>query len=265
MRRGIGIPIIIINRDLATWPRRMTQELRRMKYCGPIIVLDNNSTNPETQKWYDELAKDENAVVIYARHNGGHKAPWTMGIPHSLQSQFGYERYIVTDPDLDLSTCPDTTIEHLLDLEANIVETPYKFQLPGMPRPVMFNMKDKQGPMIEIGDIPEGAIFYNDEETAYYQECKPIIPNYAKPNAPPMQPVPIDTTLALYNTNRVYWYGMGGARTTEIKVRHLPYYVTEQTLRENTQEMRELRYYLDKANHSSTAKIHMIKKKIMML
>lgn len=262
MRRGIGIPIIINNRDLAAWPRAMVNELRRMKYCGPIVILDNDSTNPETAKWYSELAKDSNAVVIYARHNAGHKGPWTLSIPGSLKQQFGYDNYIVTDPDLDLSGCPDTTIERLMDIQEYMQETPYTFQLPGMEKPTKFNMRDKIGPAIEISDIPENPIFYNQVETAYYEFCKPTQPNYAKLNAPIMQAVPIDTTFALYNVNRVYWYGVGGSRTLEIKVRHLPYYITQETLHDDTEEMRDMRYYLNRANHSSTSKMHLINKKI---
>jgi hypothetical protein len=257
MRRGIGIPIIIINRDLATWPRAMVNELRRMKYCGPVVIMDNDSTNPETHKWYSELAKDDNAVVIYVRNNGGHKIPWTMSIPWSLKHQFGYDRYIATDPDLDLSGCPDTTIEHLMDLQDNIQETPYDFFLPGMKEPVKFNMLDKIGLAIDISDVPEGAIFYNQEETAYWDFCKPKLPNYAKLNAPPMQAVPVDTTLAIYNTTRAHRYFIGGSRTLDVKMKHLPYYITKETVNDDTEAMRDFRYYIERAGVSSTAKKRM--------
>lgn len=246
------VPVIINNRDLAAWPRAMVQNLRRMKHCGPIVIVDNASTNPATTAWYNELDNDTNAVVIYLRYNGGHKAPWSCNVPWSLRQQFGYTKYIVTDPDLDLSECPDTTLEYLLDIQANMGDTLYSCPVTNNP----YNMLDKIGLGMQIDDIPDGAVFTNGIkiEEAYYERNKPAMPNYKNLKGPPVMPAPVDTTLALYDVHRVQTWGIGGCRTLEIKARHLPYYVTAETLRDETPAMQDLHHYLQRANESSTAK-----------
>ena len=250
-----GVPIIINNRDLSVWPKSMVAELKRMKHCGPILIVDNASTNPDTLKWYDELSHDDNAVVIYARLNGGHKAPFTLGVPFSLNRQFGYQYYIVTDPDLDLSGCPDTTIEYLLDVYNIMDESIYDWNRENLP-PSRCNLKDKIGVGIKIDDVPENALFFNECERFYWKQDL-ILPNYKTPSGgPKVQPAPIDTTFALYDFERIKFYGIGGCRTADVTLRHLPYYITPDNLYDDTAAMTEFRAYLSRANNSSTAKIN---------
>jgi hypothetical protein len=61
---------------------------------------------------------------------------------------------------------------------------------------------------------------------------------------------PVDTTFAFYHAD-TYQVCISGARTmTPYEVRHLPYYITPLEMESDW----EFRQYLDKANHSSTAK-----------
>lgn len=248
--KSSGVPIIINNRNLSIWPKAMVAELKRMKLCGPIVVVDNDSSNPDTLKWYyEELSKDSNAVVIYARLNGGHKAPFTLGVPISLKEQFGYRYYIVTDPDLDLSACPDTTIEEMLDMYQNMDESIFDF------KGNRCNLKDKIGIGIRTDDVPKNALFMHPCELEY-AAWKPAKPNWKRPDdTRVVQPALVDTTFALYDFNRIHHYGMGGCRTIHIQMRHLPYYFTPDNFDSDTAEAKEFRTYLATANNSSTAKL----------
>jgi hypothetical protein len=258
MRRGIkGIPIIINNRNLSIWPKAMVAELRRMKLCGPIVIVDNASTNPDTLKWYDELSKDDNAVVIYARFNGGHRAPFTLGVPQSLFEQFGHQHYVVTDPDLDLSHCPDTMLEYLLDVERNMDESIYEYNGHRL------NMKDKIGVGIAIDDVPDNALFFNECERDYWAK-KPTMPVYKMPSKIHMLPAPVDTTFALYDYNRIKFYGLGGCRTIDITLRHIPYYFTPDNFYDDLPAIKEFRNYLRTATLSSTAKATLINNSIQL-
>jgi len=241
------VPIIITNRNLVTWPKAMIQDLRRMDGCGPILIVDNGSTAPETLDWYDSLDDDQDAAVIYTRTNLGHQAPWMMGIPNALFSQYGFQEYIFTDPDLDLSSCPRDTLLMLREMIYQMNPSPYKYKGEGVFKDVQFFCKDKIGLGIKISDVPDDALFFNECEKQYWEQM-PILPDYKNPMLPKVIPAPVDTTFAMYIWERNSIYGIGGCRTIDPLVRHLPYYVTEANLPDHP----EFRNYLKNATEFST-------------
>ena len=242
-----SVPIVITNRNLTSWPKAMIQDLRRMNGCGPIVIVDNDSTAPETLEWYDSLDSDKDIAIIYTRVNMGHTAPWMVGIPNALYSQYGFREYIVTDPDLDLSGCPKDTLIMLREMLHEMDPSPYKYKGEGVFKDVQFFCKDKIGLGIRIDDVPGDALFFNECERQYWEQ-KPMRPNYKNPLLPQVIPAPVDTTFALYVWERNSTYGIGGCRTMDPLVRHLPYYVTES----NLDDHQEFRNYLKKATEFST-------------
>jgi hypothetical protein len=247
MIRSWAVPIVITNRNLTSWPKAMIQDLRRMDGCGPIVIVDNDSTAPETLDWYDSLDGDQDIAIIYTRANLGHQAPWMVGIPNALYSQYGFKEYIVTDPDLDLSQCPKETLLMLRDMIHDMDPSPYRYKGEGVFKDVQFFCKDKIGLGIRIDDVPSDALFFNECERQYWEQ-RPMTPSYRNKILSMIQPAPVDTTFAMYIWERMSVYGIGGCRTIDPLVRHLPYYITESNLADHP----EFRDYLKKATEFST-------------
>ena len=236
------VPILITNFNLYTWPKAMVKELQRMKECGPIIIIDNNSTYQPTLEWYDSLKGNEDVSVVRTGQNFGHLVVWRLGIDKRIKAEFGHPDYIVTDPDLDLSGCPDDTIVRMRELWYDSPSYPYIYRdedAKGF-NGVEFNIKDKIGLGIRVDDIPENALFFQSAEHRYHKQ-----PTYGD-----LRLAPVDTTFAFYHVD-TYQVCISGARTlAPYEVRHLPYYITPVEMNSDS----EFRQYLDKANHSSTAK-----------
>ena len=235
-------PVFITNFNLCTWPKAMVGELQRMKDCGHIIIIDNNSTYKPTLEWYDSLNGNDDVSVILTGKNHGHLVLWQLGLDKWIKKEFGYSDYIATDPDLDLSECPDDTIARLREIWYDSPSYPYIYQ---DERGIEFNgfrlnVKDKIGLGIRTDDIPQNALFFQPAEHRYKKQ--PIYNN--------LNLVPVDTTFAFHNVD-TYQVCISGARTLPpYEMRHLPYYITPEEMKTNF----EFQQYLDKASHSSTAK-----------
>jgi len=99
--------IIMFNR--LTWPKKMAEFLSDTG-CE-VIFLDNNSTYLPLLEWYDSCPYK----VYRLRRNWGHMVLWSSGIIREYKDPF----YVVTDPDLDLSSVPHDYLNFLMKGFAN--------------------------------------------------------------------------------------------------------------------------------------------------
>jgi len=158
--------VLIINYNRLTLPV-MLAEWVAARGCEPIFI-DNASTYEPLAEYYHNSP----FLTMHLNRNYGHLAPW---LPEtSVLKRLGLERerYIVTDPDLDLTGVPDNFVAAMgagLD---------------------MYRKYDKCGLSLEINDLPdtpEGQ-FIRGVEAVYW--TKPLGSMYYD--------APTDTTFAMY-------------------------------------------------------------------
>ena len=222
----MNVPVFIINRDMHTWPRAMVSDILRMG-ATPIIV-DTGSTFPATIEWYRELVKQDIAIELCENHI--QHTPWFAGIVDKITLDSDY--YIVTDPDLDISGCPDDTIIHLRNLLDRY--------------PDLY----KAGLSIEVLDYPDGSPV---KEKAIGWET----PFWGSKRDSQCYAAPIETTFAIYNRTRPMGVGQPGFVERSVRAdrpftcRHLPFYLTEDYLPD------DVLYYLKHASKVSTMANHL--------
>lgn len=159
-----------------------------------VYIIDNKSTYPPLLEYYRETKYN----VIRMDKNYGYKVFWDKNI-------YGYlgmnERYLLSDPDLDISNIPDDFI--------NIMEV-------GLDK---YPELQKCGLSLEINDLPKNEISKNiiEWENRFWKDRLDSL--YFK--------AAIDTTFAMYNTNK---HELIGIRTDRPYVaRHIPWYYDEFT------------------------------------
>lgn len=212
------MPAFIINRNLVTWPRTMVKDLERMG-CRPII-LDNDSTYAPLLDWY----ASNPCEVVMLGDNVGHHCPWTTGVFQHYTEPDSY--YVVTDPDLDLSSCPDDTVGHLVNLYDRYPDI------------------TKAGISLEVLDLPEESPVYQNVlgwETPFWQQKRDW----------QCYDAPIDTTFAVYSTKRGFplhhgQFNRAVRADRPFTARHLPFYLTSKNF------THEDWYYLKKAIGSAS-------------
>lgn len=188
------------------------------------IFIDNGSDYPLLIQYYAELCPYQ---VYRLGANYGHTCIW---IPElDILNKLGITgRYIVTDPDLDLSGVPD---DFLGIMNAGLDKYPV----------------DKCGLSLEIEDLPdseEGNYIRYRCEARYWKT--PLDSQYFKADT--------DTTFALYREG-VNWYSHSAVRTNRpYTAKHLPWYYTDfNSLPEDE------KYYFQSANDSSSGKKRLMK------
>ncbi|CAN5410678.1 hypothetical protein BH11PLA2_BH11PLA2_34660 [soil metagenome] len=187
-------PIYITSFNRLAWLRAMVFELERMPGARPIVV-DNASTYPPLVDWLSHKCPVE---VIRLPENRGPRAAWSV-LDDSA-------RFVVTDPDLDLSGCPADLLEILhrgLDEHDDI---------------------HKVGPSIRIHDIPPEFPFFDHIQTSEG-------PFWQKKRGWWYEAL-IDTTFALYRPRprSAANYGPALRAPAPYQVRHLPYYYVSGSL-----------------------------------
>lgn len=198
------IPTFIINRDLLTWPK-LQVEWMLARGLEPIIV-DNNSSYQPLLDWYDTKPCE----VVRLGYNGGHMVVFNSGLIQQRVKDY----YIITDPDLEVWTLPDDTIDKLLEGHKK------------------FPAVHKVGLAIQIDDIP-------DEYPLKAQVGIWETPFWAAPLGNDFYDAALDTTFSLYHRDRSMGYTLNAVRTGgPYTVRHLPFYLTPQTMND------ELAYYM---------------------
>lgn len=215
------IPVFIICRDLLTWPAAMVPHILRMG--GEPVFVDNASTYPPLLEFYSKTPHE----VVRLEENLLQHSPWTSGaVDHRIpEMPDGY--YVVTDPDLDISGCPDDTLVHLKNLYDRYSDI------------------IKCGLSLEILDLPEASPVYREAkgwETPFWLN-KRDWQCYRSP---------VDTTFAIYNKRRAAQFNTGLFTNAAIRAdrpftaRHLPFYWTQDNFD------LESWFYLKHANPRST-------------
>lgn len=184
--------VLIINFNRITYPRQLS-EWAAQNGCEPVFI-DNASTNLSVFRFYESMP----FRVIRMTRNMGHTVIWdNKGILDYLGVK---DRFIITDPDLDLSGVPGDFLEVMnkgLDVYPEF---------------------SKCGLSLEIEDLPdttEGK-FIREREAGYWKN--PLDDFYFKADT--------DTTFALYN------YPLGDYSHSAIRcnrpytAKHLPWYYT---------------------------------------
>lgn len=238
------IPIIINNFNLLTYPKEMVRALLDWDDVGEIFIVDNNSSYRPLLEWYNLIRSHKRVNVLKCNSNFGHVAPWAMELPKQLTREFKCRYFVVTDPDLDLSGCPIDTLSRMIDAYKTLPYGSYDYQAragdPFSGAKILYRLKIGLG--IRIDDVPPDALFYTEMETRYYEQ--PM-------HGDLVRLAPVDTTFALYDSMYGVRAGIGGVRMEEpYQVRHLPYYFTGETLKQNY----EYQNYLSTANYSSSTK-----------
>jgi hypothetical protein len=187
------------------------------------VFIDNGSTYKPLLDYYDQTKYE----VYELGANYGHTCVWLPQL--DILNKLGITgRYIVSDPDLDLSGVPDDFLDVL-----NRGLDKYPF--------------DKCGLSLEINDLPdteEGRYIQDKTEVNYWRH--PLDSQYFKADT--------DTTFALYREG-VNHYSHSAIRTNRpYTCKHIPWYYTDfNSLSE------EEKNYFRTANDSSSGKKRLMK------
>jgi hypothetical protein len=195
MPAGRRVRALLINYNRLEWPRRMAEQLAGRLGVEPVI-LDNASTYPPTLEWYRSCPYK----VVRLGYNFGHLAPWITG-----HAYWAGARYIVSDPDLDLSGVPADAVSHLVrELDAN-------------------PQLRKVGLGLRIDDLPDTPA---GREAARWEQQF-----WTDGTGGGFFDANIDTTFAVYAAEREGLPFMRARRSdAPYLARHLPWYLTPESL-----------------------------------
>lgn len=181
------------------------------------VFIDNNSTYPPLLEYYQSCR----FRVLRLVSNYGHTVLWQYPVLDVLDIK---ERFIYTDPDLDLTGVPDDFLEVMNE---------------GLNR---YPNYSKCGLSLEINDLP-------DTEEGNFIRTVPEAPYWNRPLDDMYFHADTDTTFALYQYP-IGPYGHSAIRTNRpYTAKHIPWYYTKiEDLPEDEQ------YYYRTANNSSSHK-----------
>lgn len=215
------IPIIINNKNLLTWPSKMVDDLKSFENVGEIIILDNGSTYEPLLDWY----KTNPCTIIYSE-NLGQGATWTLELPNKL----GFDYYVVTDSDLDLSNTPKNSLLYLKEkLDSH-------------------RGYSKIGLSLYNWNVPEESPYHHFLKTWGLNNWgeDTIIDGLLTKQL-------VDTTFALYHIDR-HHHGLSCASNSPYSVRHIPWEITNDVIQDMPNKNFEFYYYLLNATSASSYK-----------
>ncbi|APC06814.1 hypothetical protein AOC10_09820 [Polynucleobacter asymbioticus] len=214
IRLGAKVTVVLINRNLHTWPASMIKRIEAYDSLHEIIVIDHQSSSQDTLNMYSTLKHR----VIYEK-NLGHTSPWVENINQQIKTNF----YVVSDPDLDLSRVPNDCLDILKSTLCNFPEL------------------EKIGLGLDVESVPIESPYYshvNSYEKSLWE--LPLLEGI-------FRLAPVDTTFAIYHKRVMNHYKVCGARLNFPYVaNHIPW-----TLKGYDEEFA---YYLKEANSSSSYK-----------
>lgn len=185
----------IINYNRLLLPNNMAKWLAE-RGCEPIFI-DNHSDYIPLLDYYATCPFQ----VVFMKKNFGHRVFWE----HNLVKEFNIKgRYIVTDPDLDLTGIPNDFLQ-VLDEGLD-----------------SYNFIDKCGFSLEINDLPnspEGNFIRDQCEVRYW---KHKVGKFWKS--------PIDTTFAMYRKGVTRYTHTAYRTDRPYTAKHVPWYYTDLSL-----------------------------------
>ncbi|MBK8565294.1 MAG: hypothetical protein IPN76_18615 [Saprospiraceae bacterium] len=176
-----------------------------------VIIIDNNSTYPPLLAFYETL-NSTNVQVVKLGFNS-----WRKGAVHLSKQLLGFDKFIITDPDLlPCEDLPKDVLSHLSDL---------------LDRYPAYN---HIGLSLEINDLPDNPL----RETVRRHESK-FWPPSAQVLKGEVMVADVDTTFAIYRNGSDVEALSPALRTVRpYTLRHLDWYIQPDDLTE------EYRYYL---------------------
>lgn len=215
------IPVILNNRNLLTYPKKMLEFLIDFEDIGDIIIVDNDSTYEPLLEWYKT-----NPCEIIRTSNNGHLSPWIINLPNKLSNDF----YVVTDSDLDLSITPK---DALLFLKNKMLQYPKYCKI---------------GLSLSNWQVPQTSPYHNFLK--HWAQSNWSLSSVKDGLLLNQQ---IDTTFALYHKSRDY-RGYNCATYTPYSVNHIPWEFTQEMIDDMKNQNYEYYYYLINSNASSSYK-----------
>jgi predicted O-methyltransferase YrrM len=202
------VPVFINNFNRLQSTRRLADWASGLA-TARVVILDNDSDWDPLLAWYEACPYEVRRLGA----NLGQRAPWTSGAVAGVATP----HYVVTDPDLDLRSCPADVLDVLAE---------------GLR---LHPWATKAGVGLEIEDIP--AEYPSRElvcaiESRYWQAR--LDGRFFRAD--------VDTTFALYRAGEDPPCGPALRADRPYVARHLPWYVTPGTLDE------EERHYLRTAD-----------------
>ena len=215
------IPVIIINKNLLTWPSKMVECIKTFECVGDITIVDNQSTYEPLLEWY----KTNPCNIIHSAFNG-QSSPWDMKIPEKL----GYEYYVVSDPDMDLSETPKDCLLYL----KNKLEAHKEY--------------DRIGLSLSNHDVSPSSPYYSHLRTWHELYWKPesLIDNLYTEQL-------FDTTFGMYHIDR-HFSGKSCCTGKPYSAKHIPWEITQEELNNLNISNPEFFYYLKNASPSASYK-----------
>jgi hypothetical protein len=212
------IPVIINNRDLLTWPKKMVEKIKNLDNVGDIFIVDNASTYEPLLEWYE--TKPCEIIMV---DNLGHKAPWMCGLVEKIG-----KRYVMTDPDLGIDELPKNTLNFLSEKLD---------ELPSL---------GKIGLKLEWEHVAESSPYYN-----HLQSYEKNRWSSSRVHSGVYIDVHVDTTFAIYDT--VDHFIGGGSLKAPYAAKHYPWEFTTEERNNNE----EFCYYIKNASNSSSYKTYL--------
>lgn len=212
--------VLIINFNRLSLPVRLAEWVAS-RGCDPIFI-DNNSDYPPLLTYYEHTRFQ----VVRFKINYGHTTLWQFPLLKHLNIT---ERFIYTDPDLDLTGVPDDFVDVM---NAGLDKYPDY---------------SKCALSLEIDDLP-------DTEEGNFIRTGPEKPYWEKPLDDLYFDADTDTTFAMYRYP-IGEYGHSALRINRpYTCRHIPWYY------ENFNDLPEdEKYYYRTANNSCSHKIRFMK------
>lgn len=198
------LPVFLNNFNCLQSLQGMVAYLQKLPEVARVHIVDNGSTYPPLLDWYQTA---HGCVLHRLERNLHHRAPWTSGVVTSHTK--GYDNYVVSDTDLDLSGIPH---DFLQVLRAGLLKFP---------------RRSKAGPALRIDDLPDA--FPLKQEVVEWER------QWWHPLDSQFYDAAIDTTFALYRTQQ---RPRVGGKHPDLRAaapyvaRHLPWYLTPATITE---------------------------------
>lgn len=182
--------------------RALVQQCARLIDVGLITIVDNASTHPGLRQWFADgmpLHTPRPVQIRLLQLPSNHGPRGALGHVDPTEPY-----YVLTDPDLDISGCPD---DLLLWLRRGLDDYPGYV---------------KAGPSIRLDDIPKGFPFYDRvirEEGKYWER-----------RIGDWYDAAIDTTFAMCRGRTPFAYAPALRGLPPYQMRHVPYYATPETI-----------------------------------
>ena len=216
------VPVLIISYNNGVYVENIVRQFS--KFNIKPIVIDNNSSDEETIRTLEHLAKDGLTYVAFSKNNFGHFAGFIDSIYKLLPNNFAY-----TDPDLQLNEdLPLNFIEELIQLTKKFQVYKAGFALSLLDNERIINNTLKISHTKPFNYKKDFSV--RQYESKYWRfpvKNTKLEAHYA----------PIDTTFAIYNKDNYQGDFYDGIRVAgEYSAIHLPWFPERDIMNEQQKQ-----------------------------